>query len=198
LALCDSDTPKAVVEPTISPTDLLQNVRLLMKAKSTKVILENVSRASSCLSGVSTIQGALGDERKANTLLGRWIIRKKQVGKDEKSSSEGTNIERDTVILVNVKTGRGASASTVTRRFRVLAIYEKFYNRWAISKQPFKQWHNEPKKYKVDARMVNWDSLVLEYVDVDLLGNTIYREGDIFKTVEDSMIVDVVGKLQKE
>ena len=46
--------------------------------------------------------------------------------------------------------------------------------------------------------MVNWDILVLEYVDVDLIGNTVYREGDIFKTVEDSMIVDVVGKLQKE
>ena len=46
--------------------------------------------------------------------------------------------------------------------------------------------------------MVELDSLELEYVDVDLIGNTVYREGDIFKTVEDSMIVDVVGKLQKE
>ena len=102
------------------------------------------------------------------------------------------------MILVNVKTRKGASVSTVTRRLRVLVIYEKFYNRWVISKQPFKQWQNEPKKYKIDARMVNWDSLVLEYVDVDLVSNTIYQEGNIFKTVEDSMIVDVVGKLQKE
>ena len=46
--------------------------------------------------------------------------------------------------------------------------------------------------------MVNWDSLVLEYVDVDLIGNTIYREGEVFKLVEDRMIVYIVGKLQKE
>ena len=46
--------------------------------------------------------------------------------------------------------------------------------------------------------MVEMDSLELKYVDVDLIGNTVYQEGDIFKTVEDSMIVDVVGKLQKE
>ena len=169
-----------------------------MNAKSTKTILEDVSKASSCLSGVSTIQGALGNERKANTLLGRWTVSKKKVGKDDELSGEGAKIERDTLILVNVKKGQGASASTVTRRFRVLAIYEKFYSRWAISKQPFKQWQNEPKKYKVDARMVSWDSLVMEYLDVELVGNTIYREGDIFKTVEDSMIVDVVGKLEKE
>ena len=102
---CDSETPEAVVEPTISPTDLLNNVRLLMKAKSTKAILENVSKASSCLSGVSTIQGALGDERKANTLLGRWTVSKKQVGKDDKLSGEGIKIERDTLIHVNVKKG---------------------------------------------------------------------------------------------
>ena len=148
--------PEAVVEPTISPTDLLNNVRLLMKAKSTKAILENVSKASSCLSGVSTIQGAFGNERKANTLLGHWTVSKKQVGKDDKLSGEGTKIERDTLILVNVKKGQGASASTVTCRFRVLAIYEKFYNRWAISKQPFKQWQNEPKKYKVDHAWWKW------------------------------------------
>ena len=46
--------------------------------------------------------------------------------------------------------------------------------------------------------MVNWDSLVFEYVDVDLIGNTIYREGEVFKLVEDRMIVYIVGKLQKE
>ena len=133
---------------------------MLMNAKSTKAILENVSKASSCLSGASTIQGALSYERKANTLLGCWTVSNKQVGKDDELSSKGTKIERDTLILVNVKKGQGASASTVTRQFRVLAIYEKFYNRWAISKQPFKLWQNEPKKYKVDARMVIWDSLV--------------------------------------
>ena len=71
--------------------------------------------------------------------MGRWTVSKKQVGKDDKLSDEGIKIERDTLILVNVKKGQGASASTVTRRFCVLAIYEKFYNRWAISKQPFKQ-----------------------------------------------------------
>ena len=46
--------------------------------------------------------------------------------------------------------------------------------------------------------MVNWDSLVLEYVDVDLIGNTIYRGGEVFKLGEDRMIVYIVGKLQKE
>ena len=35
-----------------------------------------------------------------------------------------------------------------------------------------------------------------EYRDVELVGNVTYGEGDICKIVDNSMILDVIGKLQ--
>ena len=47
-------------------------------------------------------------------------------------------IERDTIILVNTKSGIGSTSTIVMKPFRVLTIYEKFYNKWLIAKEPFK------------------------------------------------------------
>ena len=47
-------------------------------------------------------------------------------------------IERDTIVLLNFKLGRGARADNIQCNFRVMEIYEKYYNKWFMSKKQSK------------------------------------------------------------
>ena len=65
-----------------------------------------------------------------------------------------------------------------------------------MSKQPFKKWKKEPKPYKLRVRILRRNA-VNEYGDVDLVGDMTYGRRDICRTVDEGMIVDVVGKLDQ-
>ena len=39
-------------------------------------------------------------------------------------------IETNTIVLLNVKLGKGARAANIQCNFRVMEIYEKHYNKW--------------------------------------------------------------------
>ena len=54
---------------------------------------------------------------------------------------------------------------------------------------------NEQHKYKLDVRMLEKDILG-QLSDVSLVGNSIYRSTNIYKTIEDCDIVSVVGKVK--
>ena len=103
-------------------------------------------------------------------------------------------IERDVIILVNINLGVGAAANTVQCKFRVLEIFEKYYNTWFVSKELMKKFGAEKKAYKVMAQMVEANAMN-EYSDVALYGSA-YNKNDICKNIQDSMILGVVGKLQ--
>ncbi len=109
-------------------------------------------------------------------------------------STEDILIERDVIILVNVKIGSGSGAATVQRHFRVLEIFEKYYNKWFVSKESTKKFRKEAKSYKVLARMLEVNEYVHEYSDVEMYDDT-FNKKDIVKNVEDKMILSVVGKL---
>ncbi len=47
-------------------------------------------------------------------------------------STDDILIERDVIILVNVKIGSGSGAATVPLHFRVLEIFEKYYNKYGL------------------------------------------------------------------
>jgi len=111
-----------------------------------------------------------------------------------KLSDEDILIERDVIILVNVKLGVGAAATTVQCKFRVLEIFEKYYNKWFVSKEPRKKFKKEKKPYKIIARMLEVNAMN-EYSGVALYGSG-FNKDDICKNIEDSMIFRVVGKLQ--
>ena len=98
-------------------------------------------------------------------------------------------------MLVNVKIGRGASASHVACPYRVLEIYEKHYNKWFMSKESFKRWRGEEKKYKVKVRMLRKNALN-EYSDVELSGDLTYARSDVCRIVVDSDILGVVGMMR--
>ena len=106
-------------------------------------------------------------------------------------------IERDVVVLLNVKIRQGASAATVACHYRVLNIYEKYYNKWFMLKQPYKKWKKEPKPYKLKlkVRLLN-KNVLQEYCDADL-GEEGYGKDDIFRIAKDSLVLDVVGRFQQ-
>ena len=106
----------------------------------------------------------------------------------------GILIERDTTVLMNVKTGRGASASHVACPYHVLEVYEKHYNKWFMSKKCFKKWKGEEKKYKVKVRMMRKNAID-QYSDVELSGDVTYSRSDVCRVVGDDAILGVVGKM---
>ena len=91
--------------------------------------------------------------------------------------------------------GRGARAANVACNYRVMEIYDKYYNKWFMSKQPYKVWKRESKIYKLKVRMLKKNALD-EYDDVDLCGNASYGTNDICMIVQDSKVDIVVRKMQ--
>ena len=79
--------------------------------------------------------------------------------------------------------------------FRVLNIYEKYYNKWFISKNAFKMWKKEAKPYKLKVRMLK-KNVLNEYSDVELCGTIDYRKDDICKFIDDTMNIDVVSNME--
>ena len=157
-------------------------------------ILEHVNCASSCLANSEHKPGSISQNRRAKSLVQRWIVRQIDgVDKDGKGLEDGVDdvlIERDVIILLNIKRADGI---IVQRQFRILEIYEKFYNKWFISKEATKRWKKEKKPFKMMVRMLKMNE-VDEYSDEEMYGSS-FNKDEICKNVEDKMIVNVVGKL---
>ena len=98
-------------------------------------------------------------------------------------------------MAVNVKVGRGARTANVACNYRVMEIYDKYYNKWFMSKQPYKVWKKESKIYKLKVRILKKNALD-EFCNVGLCGDASYGNDDICMVVEDSKVVSVVGKMQ--
>jgi len=159
-------------------------------------ILEHVICASSYLANSEHTPGSISPNRKAKSLVQRWVAKPIDgVVKDgaELVGIEDILIERDVIILLNVEYGTGAAATVVQRQFRVLEIYEKYYNKWFVSPAAAKKWKNEKKPFKMMVRMLKKNA-VDEYSDEEMYG-TGFNKDEICKNVEDKHIVGVVGKL---
>ena len=130
-------------------------------------------------------------------MVQRWFTEPTDAKVPEGNFEDGdTLIERDVVVLVNVKIRRGVSDSIVTLPYRVVDIYDKYYNKCFMSKSknPVKNWRKYPKPYKLKPRMLEKDA-VLVYCDVGLCDNSTFGKESICKIIEEKMIVSVVGKL---
>ena len=176
---------------------LMSDFRAILSVDSADDILSKVLPAAARLEGKDLVAGAVSSMRKAKSLVQRWLAKylDNTSGGDALTNND-VIIERDTIVLVNSKVGSGASAATVTCTFRVVNIYEKYYNKWFMSKQSFKRWKGEAKPYKLEIRMLKKNALS-EYTDVELCGQSVYGKGEICKLVEDASILNVVGKLQE-
>ena len=179
---------------------LMSNVRSLMTHASSSSdfgeSLEHILRSSSCLANSEHISGSISSSRKVKSLVERWIARPPGGVRKDGAELVGEDIliERDVIILANVKLGVGAAASTVQCKFRVLDVLEKYYNKWFMSLEPTKKFRKETKRYKVEARMLEVNAMN-EYSDVPLYGSA-FKKNDIAQNIMDDMIIGVVGKLQ--
>ena len=144
-------------------------------------------------------QGAIGRERKAKDLRQRWMIKSASNAKSVKPTTKTRDIiERDTILNVRVKIGRGAAAKEFEYPFRVLGIYDKYYNKWYLGKVPSKLWprnsqDKDERKYKLDIRMLEKDALD-EYADIPLY-HADFKKKNVYQTIEDCQIVSIVGQL---
>ena len=108
----------------------MSHFKALLLIDSPNELLAKVSDASACLSGICTVQGALGFDRKVKSLLRRWTT--KVAGATTKKNTNpiiknSILIKRDTIVLLDVKTGIGSDTSIVTKPFRVVTIYDNFF-----------------------------------------------------------------------
>ena len=99
--------------------------------------------------------GSTGQERKTKSLVQRWIAHPFGINDDKDTLvAEDVLIERDVIILAYVKIGSGVNSTTVICPFRVLMIYDKYYNKRFGSKPLTKRWKKEKKSFKVEIRML--------------------------------------------
>ena len=103
-------------------------------------------------------------------------------------------IERDTVVLADVTEGRGRGSVKVTKQYRVADIYDKYYNKWFMAKNPQKIFGKDS-KYKLKVRMQEI-SAVQEYADVDMDDGS-YKRADISRLLTADQVKDVFGKLKR-
>ena len=178
--------------------ELMTNFRKVLRVSSAEELGAKVLLGMASIEGRDATVGTVSFARRAKSLVERWLAKSVDFVSSDVDALDSNDviIERDTILLVNVKVGRGATAANVACLYRVMEVYEKYYNKWFMSKQPFKKWKKEPKPYKLRVRMLR-KNVVNEYADVDLVGDMVYGSRDICRTVDDGMIVDVVGKLDQ-
>ena len=186
-----NESDARIVEKEENPMTSYRSI-LTTKGLNTSQVLESVLNASSCLENNGRAQGSISPNRKAKTLVQCWVARPIDCVVKEGKEVVGVEdilIERDVIILLKVKQGAGAGATVVTRPYRVLEIYEKYYNKWFVSPAAMKIWKKEKKPFKSEVRMLKKNA-VDEYSDEDMYG-TGFNKDEICRNVEDKLIVNV-------
>ena len=102
-------------------------------------------------------------------------------------------IKRNTLIQLSIEKGRSDQLLV----FRVLSLYDKFYNKWNPSRLQSKEWSkNFPKgKFRVEARMVQFGHMNNKFSDIDP-GNSSWSARQVFVTVDASLIKGVLFDVQ--
>jgi hypothetical protein len=81
---------------------------------------------------------SLSQSRKTKTLFGRWTARKISTSLVHRPSDQTTSIEeciaRDSIVTCKFKLDNRNGSPKITKDYRVLAVYEKFYNKWWMSR----------------------------------------------------------------
>jgi len=96
--------------------------------------------------------------RKAKSLVQRWLANAAGIvmpatGEPDALAANEIIIESNTIVIVKVKVGKGTAAANVSCSYRVIEIYDKYYNKWFMHNELQKKWKKESKKYKLKVRM---------------------------------------------
>ena len=60
---------------------------------------------------------------------------------DKDNSKKGVFMERNSLIKLICKKGKGKKVKESVEICRVLSIFDKFYNKWFVSKDDEKEWN---------------------------------------------------------
>jgi hypothetical protein len=147
-------------------------------------------------------KGSTSLDRKSKSLQQRWFNKGNYNGKKVEISSGGkakvvTYVERDSLIELMCKQGKGRNQSETLQLYRVLALFHKHYNKWYIIEENKKEWYPSfPKgKYLVLASMVEKDVLFDKYEDVLVEESNDWNAHSIFVLKDASFVLSVKEKL---
>ncbi len=200
-------------------TDTSLSMQKMRKMKTNTALLSSFTKLSNCtriedlfddiLQVSASIEsmddkserGSLSQRRKTKTLFGRWTSRTVQALTLETTPievGEGEDIiGRNTIVTCKFKNGRKRDSPTITitKDYRVLTVYDKFYNKWYMSTEK-KKWSpimdgQLKSKYRFAVRMVE-DGTLEAFEDVRLTDDT-YDLHHVIKMVTGKDIIGVKG-----
>ena len=142
-------------------------------------------------------KGAVSTSSKYNSRNGRWFSQKskKDCSIGEVESDEVLDklyIQWDSLIHVNCKRGKSVSVE----KYRVLAFFSKYYNKWFVTSEDKFIWANDPstlKNTRVLARMVK--KCGSSYQEVELEAGGDWGPKQIFCIKKFSDILKVENEL---
>ena len=119
-------------------------------------------------------KGATTKDSKFMSLNQRWFSKaeKKDLKEDKNDGIDEEKkdnfVERNRLVQMTCIQGRGRNRRETIEMYRVLAIFDKYYNKWFVSKDDKKIWHvNYPKgKYKILARKLIKNGSIYEEEDI--------------------------------
>ena len=192
----------SVLDQNKKNTKLIGSFKELMGCESIDDLLDKVLGTSSAIEslGDNVERGTTTRERAAKSLLGRWMEKSALPNKGGSDTAGNGNvndfvIERDTVVSCDITTGRGQATTTISKDYRVLGVYDKFYNKWFMTSEK-KHWgvlmkEDRKKLFKMAIRMMETGSIE-DYDDV-ALDDEDYKLKDICRVIDGNDIVEVKG-----
>ena len=182
----------------------------IMRKFQDLLFLDNVKKGTNvALNAIDTIccikgreSGSIKLDQKFKSLQQRWFT-KSAVGnngdenltsKEENLTSKETFIERNILLKFKVEQGSGTHKRVEDQVFRVLCLFDKYYNTWFLSETPRKKWsHNRSgDSYRVIGRMVQYDFAFRVYEDVNP-SESMWNTTSIFVLRDQKDIIDVIG-----
>ena len=143
--------------------------------------------------------GATTSEQKVKSLKVRWF--KSDIGKkDEKESTdkkgESIVIQRYSLVKLKVEQGRGKAKLEEIEYFRVICIFNKYYNKWFMIEDEQKEWfENFPKnKLRLMVCMLKSDSIIDSDIFEEVqMNNSVWDNSKIAMVVDASQVISVHG-----
>ena len=85
----------------------------------------------------STFEVPLFPSQKTKTLFGRWMAQKNSTAPLERPSDQSTSVKEsigmNSIVTCKFKFDRWKDSPKIANGYRVLTVYEKFYNKWWMS-----------------------------------------------------------------
>ena len=204
---CDSGSKRGA---TKSKRDLKKDAEELLSSFTQLVKCSNLDDLFECALDTSAAidsvdrkgeRGAVADSRRSKSLLTRWWTKSTTCNNstdegDTAADAEALVVERDSLVTLPIKCGRGKNATTVTYNYRVLGLYDKSYHKWWMTGEK-QRWSTtmkaeDKKKYKLAVRMVKEEAAVGDYNDVEF-DNDNFDLKEVRLVVDGSEITGILG-----